>query len=124
MVYSLINCSDYEASQLADQSTFDEKKWVVTTQFANSVDFLERVKAELGFDGDKYLDGSTGNGAKNPKTPIEISANAKASLALGLNDPDMDLAQILMQVPSPAAPIFLRRQVIPPIDPSTRSSTR
>jgi hypothetical protein len=51
-----MNCFDYEASQLADQQTFDEKIWIVTTQFANSDDFLERVIAELGFDGDESLD--------------------------------------------------------------------
>jgi hypothetical protein len=38
---SLMNCFDYEASQLADQSSFDVATWTVTTQFANSDDFLE-----------------------------------------------------------------------------------
>jgi hypothetical protein len=41
MVYSLINCSDYEASQLADQSTFDQTTGTVTNQFANMDDFLD-----------------------------------------------------------------------------------
>jgi hypothetical protein len=31
--------------------------WVITTQFANSDDFLERVEDELGFDGDESLGG-------------------------------------------------------------------
>ncbi len=60
--WSLLNCFDDEASQLADQSSFDPTTWVVTTQFANADDFLERVEAELGFDGDASLDGSTYNG--------------------------------------------------------------
>jgi hypothetical protein len=61
-------------------------------RFANSDDFLERVEAELSFDGDGSLDGSIGDGAKSQKTAIKISADAKASLASALNDPDMDLA--------------------------------
>jgi hypothetical protein len=39
---------DYETLLVADQSTFDENTWTVTTQFANSDDFLDRVEAELG----------------------------------------------------------------------------
>jgi hypothetical protein len=38
---SLIDSFDYEASLVADQSTFDESTWTVTTQFANSDDFLD-----------------------------------------------------------------------------------
>jgi hypothetical protein len=65
--------------------------WVITTQFANSDDFLERVEAELGFDGDESLDGSIGDGAKSQQTAIKISADAKTSLASALNNPGMDL---------------------------------
>ncbi len=45
---SLMESFDYEASLVADQSTFDESMWTVTTQFANLDDFLDRVEAELG----------------------------------------------------------------------------
>jgi hypothetical protein len=57
---SLIDSFNYEASLVADQSTFDESTWTVTTQFANSDDFLDRVEAELGLDDDDNpsLDGS------------------------------------------------------------------
>jgi hypothetical protein len=54
---SLMNCFDYEASQLADQSTFDVATWTVTTQFANYDDFLEQVEAELGSDDETSEDG-------------------------------------------------------------------
>jgi hypothetical protein len=64
----------------------------MTTQFANADDFLDRVMAELGFDGnnDTPLYGSV-DGSKNPKTSIKISADAKALLSSALNGPDMDL---------------------------------
>jgi hypothetical protein len=56
----LMDSFDYKASELADQSTFDKSTLTVTTQFANSNDFLDRVEAELGFgnDDDPSLDGS------------------------------------------------------------------
>ena len=85
---------DYEASELADQWTFDEQTWTLSTPFANSDDFLDRVEAELGFDDDddsSLADGLLG-GSPRLKTAIEISADARASLASALNDPDMDLA--------------------------------
>ena len=65
----------------------------MTTQFANLDDFLDRVEAELGLDDDddQSLDGSL-DGTPRPKTSFKISANAKASLASALDDPDMDLA--------------------------------
>ncbi len=65
----------------------------MTTQFANLDDFLDQVEAELGLDDDddQSLDGSL-DGTPHPKTSFKISANAKASLALALDDPDMDLA--------------------------------
>jgi hypothetical protein len=66
----------------------DERTWVVTTQLANSDDFFKRVEAELGFDGNESLDGSIGDGGKSQKTAIKISADAKASLASALNDPN------------------------------------
>jgi hypothetical protein len=49
--HSLMDRFKYEASQLADLSTFDGRTWIVSTQFANADDFLDRVEAELGFDG-------------------------------------------------------------------------
>ncbi len=54
---SLMNCFDYEASQLADQPSFDVATWTVTTQFANYDDFLEQVEAELGSDDETSEDG-------------------------------------------------------------------
>jgi hypothetical protein len=84
---------NYEASLVADQSTFDESTWTVTTQFANSDDFLDRVEAELSLNDDDNpsLNGSL-EGTPCSKTSFEISADAKASLASALDDPDMDLA--------------------------------
>jgi hypothetical protein len=91
--HSLMDSFDYDASLVADQSTFDVSTWTVTTQFANSDDFLERVEAELELNDDdiQSLDGSL-NGTPQPKTSFEISADVKASLASALDDPDMDLA--------------------------------
>ncbi len=89
---SLMNCFDYEASQLADQSTFDIATWTVTTQFANSDDFLERVEAELGSDDEASEDGRTHGMGKNHETSIELSDDAKASLAAALLKKDKDLA--------------------------------
>jgi hypothetical protein len=93
LLKSLMDSFDYEASLVADQSTFDESTWTVTTQFANFDDFLDRVEAELGLndDDDPSLDGSL-EGTPCSKTSFKISADAKASLASALNDPDMDLA--------------------------------
>ncbi len=61
-------------------------------RFANADDFLDRVEVELWFDGndDPSLNRSV-DGFENPKTSIEISADAKASLASALNNPNMDL---------------------------------
>jgi hypothetical protein len=90
---SLMDSFDYEASLVADQSTFDESSWTVTTQFANSDDFLNHVEAELGFDDDNdpSLNGSLGD-SLCPKTSFEMSADAKAYFPSALDDPDMDLA--------------------------------
>jgi hypothetical protein len=90
--HSLMDSFKYEASQLANLSTFDERTWIVTTQFANADDFLNRVEAELGFDGDddQSLDRSV-DGTTNPKTSFKISADARAALASSLDDPNMDL---------------------------------
>ncbi len=84
---------NYKASELADQSTFDESTWTVTNQFANFDDFLDRVEAELGFgkDDDPSLDGSL-EGTPHLKISFEISADAKVSLASALNNPNMDPA--------------------------------
>ncbi len=117
MVHSLLNCFEYEASQLAYQSTFDERTWVITTQFANSDDFLERVEADLGFDGNESLDRSIGDGAKSQKTAIKISTDAKASLASTLNNLDMDLAVNSHASVKSRHTNFHRQQEIPPIAP-------
>jgi hypothetical protein len=47
-----MDCFDYDAAKLADQSTFDPVSWVVTTQFANTDNFLDRAERELGSDDD------------------------------------------------------------------------
>jgi hypothetical protein len=90
---SLMDIFDYKASLVADQSTFGESMWTVTMQFANLDDFLDQVEAELGLDDDddQSLDGSL-DGTPHLKTSFKISANAKASLASALDNPDMDLA--------------------------------
>jgi hypothetical protein len=65
-----MDSSEYEASQLADLSTFDEKTLIMTRQFVNADDFLNRVEAELGFDGndDQSLDRSV-DGPPTPRHP-------------------------------------------------------
>ncbi len=83
---------DYEASQLADQSTFDVATWTVTTQFANSDNFLEQVEAELGSDDEASEDGRTHGAGKSHETSIKLSDDAKASLAAALLKKDNDLA--------------------------------
>jgi hypothetical protein len=90
--HSLMDSFEYEALQLAGLSTFDERIWITTTQFANTDDFFDRVEAELGFDGgnDQSLDRFF-YGTANPKTSFEILADAKAALVPSLDDPDMDL---------------------------------
>ncbi len=92
-IKSLMDSFDYEALLVADQSTFNKKTWSVNTQFANSDDFLDCFDAELGFenDDDPSLDESLG-GSPHQKTSFKITADAKASLASALTDPDMDLA--------------------------------
>jgi hypothetical protein len=87
-----MNCFDYEAAQLADQSSFDVTTWVVTTRFANSDDFLERVEAELGFDDRDSIDGTSAGQEGRHESVVDIFVDAKASHASPLNDPDMDLA--------------------------------
>ncbi len=62
-------------------------------QFANNNDFLDRMDNKLASDDNKdMLDDSTDGGTPRPKSTIEISDAAKASLASALDDPDMDLA--------------------------------
>ena len=59
----------------------------VSTQFANTDDFLERAEAELGSDDDGSIDDKT-----HPSTLFEIMDGAKASLAAALLKEDTNLA--------------------------------
>jgi hypothetical protein len=91
--HNLMDSFEYEASQLADLSTFNERMWIPTLQFANADDFLDRVESELEFDGnnDQSLDRSV-DGTTNPKTYFKILIDAKAALTPSLDDPNMELA--------------------------------
>ena len=84
---SLLRNFEIEAEQLADQSVFDISTMTVTTQFANTDDFLERAEAELGSDDEGSLDG-----ASHPPASFEITDGAKASLAAALLKKDTNLA--------------------------------
>ena len=84
---SLLRNFEIEAEQLADQSVFDLSTMTVTTQFANTDDFLERAEAELGSDDEGSMDG-----ASLPATSFEITDGAKASLAAALLKKDTNLA--------------------------------
>ena len=85
---SLLRNFEIEAEQLADQSTFDVATMTVTTQFANTDDFLERAEAELGSDDDASIDDNNAH----PSTSFEITEGAKASLAATLLKKDTNLA--------------------------------
>ena len=85
---SLLRNFEIEAEQLADQSTFDVTTMTVTTQFANTDDFLERAEAELGSDDDASIDGNN----THPSTSIQLTDGAKASLAASLLKKDNILA--------------------------------
>ncbi len=85
---SLLRNFEIEAEQLADQSTFDVATMTVTTQFANTDDFLERAEAELGSDDDASIDDNNAH----PSTSFEITDGAKASLAASLLKKDTNLA--------------------------------
>ena len=84
---SLLRNFEIEAGQLADQSTFDVTTMTVTTQFANTDDFLTRAEAELGSEDDDSIDGTS-----HPSASIEITDGAKASLAAALLKKDTNLA--------------------------------
>ena len=85
---SLLRNFEIEAEQLADQSTFNVATMTVTTQFANTDDFLERAEAELGSDDDASIDDNNAQ----PSTSFEITEGAKASLAATLLKKDTNLA--------------------------------
>ena len=85
---SLLRNFEIEAEQLADQSTFNVATMTVTTQFANTDDFLERAEAELGSDDDASIDDNNAH----PSTSFEITDGAKASLAASLLKKDTNLA--------------------------------
>jgi hypothetical protein len=84
---SLLRNFEIEAEQLADQSVFDISTMTVTTQFANTDDFLDRAEAELGSDDEGSMDG-----ASHPAASFEITDGAKASLAAALLKKDTNLA--------------------------------
>ncbi len=56
-----MDCFDADSSAVAPMSTFDQSTGTVTTQFANTDDFLDRVENNLGSDDDAVsLDKSKG----------------------------------------------------------------
>ena len=84
---SLLRNFEIEAEQLADQSTFHVPTMTVTTQFANTDDFLTRAEAELGLEDEDSTDDTS-----HPSANIEITDGAKASLAAALLKKDTNLA--------------------------------
>ncbi len=84
---SLLQNFDLEASGLADQSTFDVATMTVSTKFADTDDFLERAEAEHGFSDDE-----SDNDKAHHTTSIEITDDAKASLAAALLNTDNNIA--------------------------------
>ena len=84
---SLLGNFEIEAAALADQSNFDLATMTVSTQFADTDDFLDRAEAELGFSDD-----DSDNDIIPIDTSIEMSDNAKASLAASLLKKDNDFA--------------------------------
>jgi hypothetical protein len=55
------DCFDADSSAVAHMSTFDQSTGTVTTQFANTDDFIDQVENELGSDDDTVsLDKSKG----------------------------------------------------------------
>jgi hypothetical protein len=84
---SLLRNFELEASELADQSTFDVATMTVSTQFADTDDFLDRAEAELGFSDDE-----SETDKEHHSTSIEISDDAKASLAETLLNKDNKIA--------------------------------
>jgi hypothetical protein len=93
MAHSLLDCFEMDAAYIADQSMFDRETGTITTQFANTDNFLDRMENELGSEdkGDALVDHLVG-GIPKSCTSIEILADAKASLVLALSNVDMDLA--------------------------------
>jgi hypothetical protein len=84
---SLLGNFEIEAAALADQSSFDLVTMTVSTQFADTDDFLDRAEAELGFS-----DVDSDNDINTHDSPIEMTDNAKASLAASLLKKDNDFA--------------------------------
>ncbi len=91
--HSVLDYFEMDAAYVADESTFDRETGTVTTQFANMDNFLDCMENELGSEDedDASVDCSVG-GTPKSCTSIEISEDAKASLASALSNPDMDLA--------------------------------
>jgi hypothetical protein len=89
---SLLDCFEVDCAAIANQSTFNHTTGTVTTQFANTDDFLDRVELKLGSDDNAVSVKKSEGGTPRPTLTVELSEHAKASLASALNDPDMDLA--------------------------------
>jgi hypothetical protein len=89
---SLLDCFKVDCAAIADQTTFDQTTGTVTTQFANTDDFLDWMENKLGYDDDIISIEKSEGGTPLPTLNFELSEHAKASLASTLNDPNMDLA--------------------------------
>ncbi len=83
---SLLQNFEIEAEQLADQLTFDISTMTVTTQFANTDDFLERAEDEIGLDDEGSIDGPS-----HPSASFKLTEDTKASLAASLLKKDTNL---------------------------------
>jgi hypothetical protein len=82
-----------DAAYIANQLMFDRETGTVTTQFANADDFLDCMEDKLGSeDKDNASIDCLVGGTPKPCSAFEISADARASLASILNNPNMDLA--------------------------------
>ena len=64
----------------------------MTTQFANTDNFLYCVELKLGSDDDAVSVKKSKGGTPRPTSIFKLSEHANASLASTLNNPDMDLA--------------------------------
>jgi hypothetical protein len=89
---SLMDCCDANSSAVAHMSTFNQSTGTVTTQFANTDHFLDRVENELRSNDDAISLDKAEGGTSQSLSTFEISETAKASLVLALDNADMDLA--------------------------------
>jgi hypothetical protein len=109
---------EYEASQLANLSTFDGRTWIMTTQFANTDDFLDRVEAELGLMA--TMANPLIDPLMEPLTPRHLLRSRLMPRLLWcppLMIMTWTLQQIPMQAPSHAAQFFPCQQETLPTGP-------